>query len=108
VVNVGDMLEVLSNGTFVATSHRVRKVKEERYSFPLFFSFDYSVEVKPLPQFVTNETPAKFAPIKAGEHLFAQTALTFEYLKKRIESGDLTLPDNSHSPSSFGQEAKQS
>lgn len=108
VVNVGDMLEVLSNGTFVATSHRVRKVKEERYSFPLFFSCDYSVEVKPLSQFVSDEAPAKFSPIKAGEHLFAQTALTFEYLKKRIESGELTLPDNSHRRSSFGQEAKQS
>ena len=31
VVNIGDMLEVLSNGRFIATSHRVRKVKEERY-----------------------------------------------------------------------------
>jgi len=41
VVNIGDMMELLTNGEFVATSHRVRKVKEERYSFPLFFSFDY-------------------------------------------------------------------
>ena len=28
VINIGDMLEVLSNGHFVATSHRVRKVSE--------------------------------------------------------------------------------
>lgn len=107
VVNVGDMLEVLSNGSFVATSHRVRKVKEERYSFPLFFSCDYAVEVSPLTQFISDETPAKFPPIKAGEHLLVQTALTFEYLKKRIADGDLVLPENSHHLSSFGQEAKQ-
>lgn len=31
VVNVGDLLELWTNGAFVATSHRVRKVKEERY-----------------------------------------------------------------------------
>ncbi len=33
VINIGDMLEVLSAGTFVATAHRVRKVPQERYSF---------------------------------------------------------------------------
>ena len=39
-VNIGDMLELWTNGEFVATSHRVRKVSEERYSFPLFFAVD--------------------------------------------------------------------
>ena len=51
VVNIGDMLELWTNGAFVATSHRVRRVAEERYSFPLFFNVDYHTEVKPLPQF---------------------------------------------------------
>ncbi|HVX07979.1 isopenicillin N synthase family dioxygenase, partial [Humibacter sp.] len=45
VVNIGDMLDIWSNGAFVATLHRVRKVAEERYSFPLFFNVDYDVEV---------------------------------------------------------------
>nr|QQZ51919.1 isopenicillin N synthase family oxygenase [Phenylobacterium glaciei] len=34
VVNIGDMLEAWTNGEFVATSHRVRKVGEARYSLP--------------------------------------------------------------------------
>lgn len=34
VINIGDMLEVLSAGTFVATAHRVRKVPQERYHPP--------------------------------------------------------------------------
>ena len=46
VVNIGDMLELWTNGAFVATSHRVRKVAEERYSFPLFFNVDYDTEVE--------------------------------------------------------------
>ena len=55
VVNIGDLLELWTNGAFVATSHRVRKVAEERYSFPLFFNVDYDTEVKPLPQFASPD-----------------------------------------------------
>jgi len=106
VINVGDMLEILSNGTFVATSHRVRKVSEERYSFPLFFSCDYSVEIAPLPDFVSPDKPPRFEPIKAGEHLFAQTAQTFEYLKTAVARGEIRLPETAHALSAFGQEAK--
>ncbi|MEM9222800.1 MAG: 2-oxoglutarate and iron-dependent oxygenase domain-containing protein [Pseudomonadota bacterium] len=106
VVNIGDMLEVWSNGTFTATSHRVRKVGEERYSFPLFFSCDYNTVVAPLPAFVTAERPAAFHPLVAGEHLFAQTAQTFTYLKDRVASGELRLPDQRVELSSFGQEAR--
>ncbi|MGB8407889.1 MAG: 2-oxoglutarate and iron-dependent oxygenase domain-containing protein [Mycobacterium sp.] len=107
VVNIGDMLELWTNGEFVATSHRVRKVKEERYSFPLFFNVDYHTVVEPLPQFATaggNLRPA----LRAGEHLFAQTAQTFAYLRARIDSGDLVLPDGSVKTGTFGQQALQS
>ena len=55
VVNIGDMLELWTNGAYVATSHRVREVEEERYSFPLFFNVDYHTEVKPLPQFASRD-----------------------------------------------------
>jgi isopenicillin N synthase-like dioxygenase len=104
VVNVGDMLELWTNGAYVATSHRVRKVRQERYSFPLFFNVDYHTEVKPLPQFVNGDArPA----LRAGEHLFAQTAQTFAYLRSRIERGELVLPDGSMQTNSFGQQALQ-
>jgi isopenicillin N synthase-like dioxygenase len=106
VVNVGDMLELWTNGTFVATSHRVRKVKEERYSFPLFFNVDYHTEVKPLPQFAPRDGKQRPA-LRAGEHLFAQTAQTFAYLRSRVESGELVLPDGSLAVGQFGQEALQ-
>jgi isopenicillin N synthase-like dioxygenase len=106
VVNVGDMLEVLSNGLFTATSHRVRAVKEERYSFPLFFACDYATVVRPLPQFVTKERPPKYDSIVAGEHLHAQTIQTFRYLRERHDRGELKLPEGSLGLSSFGQEAR--
>jgi isopenicillin N synthase-like dioxygenase len=106
VVNIGDLLELWTNGAYVATSHRVRKVKEERYSFPLFFNVDYHTEVKPLPQFVADDGTSRPA-LRAGEHLFAQTAQTFAYLRSRLERGELVLPDGSMEMNSFGQQALQ-
>jgi isopenicillin N synthase-like dioxygenase len=100
------MLELWTNGAYVATSHRVRKVKEERYSFPLFFNVDYDTEVKPLPQFVSREVKPR-RPLRAGEHLFAQTAQTFGYLRDRVEAGELVLPDGSLETGQFGQQALQ-
>jgi isopenicillin N synthase-like dioxygenase len=105
VVNIGDMLELWTDGAFVATSHRVRKVVEERYSFPLFFNVDYHTEVKPLPQFAADGATTRPA-LRAGEHLFAQTAQTFAYLRNRIDSGELVLPDGSLTTGQFGQQAR--
>lgn len=43
VVNVGDWLQRVSNGRFVSTVHRVKKLigDEPRYSIPFFFGLDY-------------------------------------------------------------------
>jgi isopenicillin N synthase-like dioxygenase len=106
VVNIGDLLELWTNGAFVATSHRVRKVAEERYSFPLFFNVDYDTVVQPLPQFASADGRNR-PMLRAGEHLFAQTAQTFGYLRRRIDSGELVLPDGSLQLGQFGQQALQ-
>ena len=105
VVNVGDMLETWTNGEFVATTHRVRQVREERYAFPLFFCVDYRTPIAPLPRFVGPDRPARPGFV-AGEHLFAQTAQSFGYLKRRLAAGELALPDGALALSSFGQEAR--
>ncbi|MHA6769383.1 isopenicillin N synthase family dioxygenase [Sphingobium ummariense] len=87
IMNIGDMMEILSNGHYTATRHRVTKVKEERYSFALFHACDYDYVVAPV---VRGEAP-RYAPLKGGEHLFNQTAQTFAYLKRKIASGELVL-----------------
>ena len=43
--------------------------------------------------------------MKGGEHLFNQTAQTFMYLKKRIETGELVL-ENARPLYSFGMQEK--
>ncbi len=107
VVNIGDMLEVWTNGTFIATSHRVRKVKQERYAFPLFFACDYHTVVEPLPEFVARDGEARYAPLKAGDHLFAQTVHTFQYLQQRLARDEISLPDGALDAGSLGQHGRQ-
>ena len=85
VVNIGDMLEVWTNGEFTATAHRVRQVAEERYSFPYFAACDYWTVVQPDPRFVSPTRPARFGRLVSGEHLWAQTVRTFRYLAPRRE-----------------------
>ncbi|EZP72025.1 2OG-Fe(II) oxygenase [Sphingomonas paucimobilis] len=89
IMNIGDMMEVLSNGRYLATKHRVKKVKEERYSFPMFHACDYDYVIAPV---MRGETP-RYAPVKGGEHLFSQTARTFAYLKQRIAAGGLAVSE---------------
>lgn len=103
-VNIGDLMELWTNGEFVATSHRVRKVRQERYSFPLFFTVDYATHVAPLPRFRHR---GERQGLIAGEHLFAQTSQTFRYLAERLKSGEIALPDGARGLSSFGQEARR-
>ena len=103
VVNIGDMMEILTNGELVATSHRVRSVPVDRYSFPLFFCCDYHTRVAPLPAFVSDERPARYAGIVAGEHLFAQTIQSFSYLKERVARGELELPKGARPLGSFAK-----
>lgn len=103
VLNIGDMMEVLSNGHYVATSHRVRAVKAERYSFPFFAALDYETEVAPLDIFCKNKPPA-FEGIVCGDHLLAQTMQTFAYLKVRQAEGKVVLPVGSKGLASFGHE----
>lgn len=98
VINIGDMLEAWTNGEFIATSHRVRKVQAERYSFPFFATCDYDTVVAPHPRFVSAERPARYPILVSGEHLYAQTVATFAYLKLKRGQG---------AAASFGQAAKQ-
>jgi len=102
VVNIGDMMEVLSNGRFVATTHRVRKVNEERYSFPLFCTCDYDTVIEPV---VTSSGKRQYTPVQCGDHLYAQTIDTFTYLQKRLAAGQIERPE-SEVPERFGREAK--
>ena len=60
----------------------------------------------PLPAFVGPDRPALHAPVRAGEHLYAQTIQSFNYLQARLAAGEITLPRGARPLSSFGQAAR--
>ena len=105
VINIGDMLEVLTAGKFVATSHRVRKVAHERYSFPLFFACDYDTLVKPLPQF--DDGQSEYKELSIGEHMYSQALQTYRYLREKVAKGELSLPERATGVATFGHLKKQ-
>ena len=75
VVNVGDMLERLTNHMLPSTIHRVRnpdasRAKFSRYSMPFFLHLRSDFPIKTLPQCITPENPDRYPqPILADEFL---------------------------------------
>jgi isopenicillin N synthase-like dioxygenase len=107
VINVGDMFEVMTAGAFVATSHRVRKVTQERYSFPLFFACDYATRIRPLPQFADADAAPLYEELSIGDHMWSMALQTYRYLGEKVRSGALQLPKGARLPSSFGNFHKE-
>lgn len=74
VVNVGDMLERLTNKTLKSTIHRVvnpprHLMNTPRYSIPFFMHPRSEMSLAALPGTVTKENPKKWDDITAGEFL---------------------------------------
>jgi isopenicillin N synthase-like dioxygenase len=73
-VNVGDMLQRLTNDLLKSTTHRVvnpprEKWHEPRLSIPFFLHPISAMDLSCLEECVTEEQPLKYAPITAGEYL---------------------------------------
>ncbi len=74
VVNVGDMLERLTNKKFKSTVHRVVNPPEElrgtaRYSIPFFMHPIPAMDLTCLPSCIDENNPKQFEDITAGEFL---------------------------------------
>ena len=64
-----DMMEHWTNGLFRATGHRVRNTGERRYSIVMFFAVNDDELISPLPEFVNEHNPAKYAAVRQRDHL---------------------------------------
>jgi len=75
VVNVGDMLQRLTNNRLRSTTHRVVLPPRElmhlpRYSVPFFLHARPEVDLTCLPSCVTADNPLHYPPITAGQYLY--------------------------------------
>lgn len=83
VCNLGDMLERLSGGRFVATPHRVAVPDADRISMPLFLDPGWDVVVRPLPLAPRAHIPSPHERWD-GEDLHALSGPYSEYLLSRV------------------------
>ncbi|EES04177.1 hypothetical protein BDA96_03G450100 [Sorghum bicolor] len=84
VVNLGDTLEVLTNGRYKSVEHRaVVNGEQDRLSVVTFYAPAYDVELGPLPEFVTDEAPCRYRRFNHGEY-------SRHYVTSRLE-GKKTL-----------------
>lgn len=75
VINIGDMLQRLTNHVLPSTTHRVRNPEGaragfSRYSMPFFLHLRSDFPIRTLPQCVSAENPDRYPmPISADEYL---------------------------------------
>jgi isopenicillin N synthase-like dioxygenase len=77
VVNIGDMLQRLTNHVLPSTTHRVVNPAPERrgfarYSTPFFLHFNPDYVIETLPSTITPENPDRYA----GQPIMAEDFLT--------------------------------
>jgi isopenicillin N synthase-like dioxygenase len=74
VINIGDMLQRLTNGKLRSTTHRVvnpapDRASKARYSMPFFLHFRSDFLIEALPQTVPAGQKPKWPPITANDYL---------------------------------------
>ena len=75
IINIGDLLAQWTNDRWVSTLHRVVAPRDlaararDRYSIPFFFKPNFDAVIAPIPSCIGNGRPAKYAPIRAGDHM---------------------------------------
>jgi len=74
VINVGDMLQRLTNNKLKSTTHRVvnpprELMKNSRYSVPFFLHPVSDMDLTSLPSTIDAEHPKKYEDVTAGEYL---------------------------------------
>ena len=74
VINVGDMLQRLTNNVLRSTTHRVVNPPREmwhtsRYSIPFFLHPRSNMDLTCLDICITENNPLSYQPITSGEYL---------------------------------------
>ncbi|KAK6117362.1 hypothetical protein DH2020_048880 [Rehmannia glutinosa] len=69
VVNIGDTIEVLTNGRYKSVEHRAVTHKEkDRLSIVTFYAPSYEIELGPIQELVDDKNPCKYRRYNHGEY----------------------------------------
>ena len=83
VINIGDLIQKLTNDLYLANMHRVINASgRERYSIPFFIDADFDAVIAPLPSCVSGTNPQRYQPVTCGAHKFGRFAASYAHLKK--------------------------
>ncbi|XP_027343295.1 uncharacterized protein LOC113855864 [Abrus precatorius] len=69
IINIGDMLEIITNGIYQSIEHRVTiNSNKERLSIATFYNPGMDAILRPAPSLITPQTPALFKSISTPEY----------------------------------------
>lgn len=84
---IGDAIGIWTNDYWRPTPHRVLNAsQQERHSLSFFYDQDHDCLMQPLPAFVDETRPSRYAPTTMGAHVARGFNDTFEYRKNLEES----------------------
>ena len=85
-VNIGDMMALWTNDTWISTMHRVlppgtdpRLKAQRRMALTFFLTANYDTIIEPLATCCSTTHPAKYAPVTAWDHLVAKLRRQFSH-----------------------------
>lgn len=82
IVNIGDLVQVLTNDRYLSTLHRVINTSgEERYSMAFFMDLDYDAMVEVLPACQSAQNPARYQPYQCGVHKYQRYVDSYAHLQ---------------------------
>lgn len=82
IVNIGDLVQTLTNDRYISTMHRVINTSgAERYSIPFFIDLDFDAVVETVPTCIDAEHPVKYAPYTCGQHKYKRFVDSYTHLQ---------------------------
>ncbi|KAL2338310.1 hypothetical protein Fmac_012756 [Flemingia macrophylla] len=89
VVNVGDLLHILSNGRFHSVFHRaVVNNEKHRVSIAYVYGPPSDVKIAPAPTMIDQEHPPLYSPVTWNHYIYAKSIHhnnALEYVKHRVQ-----------------------
>ncbi|WVZ54014.1 hypothetical protein U9M48_004884 [Paspalum notatum var. saurae] len=70
LINIGDFMEVMSNGIFKSPVHRVvANCEKERTSLAMFYGLDAEKEIEPAADLLHDNQPARYKKVKIRDYM---------------------------------------